>query len=132
MMQTHGVGWTMANGWPVPGETSSVTLAQEIGAALENPDVTMGLKKAFSENGAVTVEDLKVVPHGDLLDSIVANGMKQTMLMQLTKYVFGDQGSFPQPTFRTNSSLSLTDDSSTSGTGSVHSSAPLFYHSRSQ
>ena len=49
MMQTHGVGWTMANGWPVPGETSSVTLAQEIGAALENPDVTMGLKKAFSE-----------------------------------------------------------------------------------
>ena len=38
MIQTSDVTWKMADGWPVPGETLSVTLAKEIGLALDDPD----------------------------------------------------------------------------------------------
>ena len=62
MIQTSDVTWKMADGWPAPGETLSVTLAKEIGLALDDPDIEKGLKKAFAASGALTVEDLKSVP----------------------------------------------------------------------
>ena len=128
MIQTSDVTWKMADGWPAPGETLSVTLAKEIGLALDDPDIEKGLKKAFAASGAVTVEDLKSVPHIELKESILENGMKQTMMVQLRKFVFGDVGTFtgdfPSLTCRTNSSLSET--SSGESMSSVKSSAAMY------
>ena len=95
--------WSFSAGPPVPNHITTRELAEHLGAAFDDQNVTAGLKTTFTRVAALTCGDLKE-------DSVTKNKMLQSLptdldadmwVPLLRKWVFGTAGDFadePTPT----------------------------------